>query len=101
MNMLYDLVQKSEGNWEHVREAMIADPRIGESHTQPVHSSGRGAGGHCFIKDFEAFRLMYMDNVGDHEGNALLAAEVAKNNSLLKQSNKDIDLLKGVYGSDV
>lgn len=106
MNMLYDMAEQQGASWDRVREAMIKDPRIGESHTQPVHPSnderkaGRGAGGHCFIKDFEAFRNFYKE-VGDTKGDALLAAFVAYNNNLLVQSEKDLDLLRGVYGDTV
>lgn len=97
MNLLYDLVKHEGGNWESVREGMSHDPRIGDSHTNPVHQSGRGAGGHCFIKDFEAFRSLY-EKVGDDKGLTVLSALVDKNIELLTQSNKDIDLLEGVYG---
>jgi nucleotide sugar dehydrogenase len=100
MNLLYDLTVETGCDWETMREAMIHDPRIGESHTQPVHSSGRGAGGHCFIKDFEAFRRLYDAEVGDEFGSATLKAMARKNISLLVDSNKDLDLLEGVYGKD-
>ncbi|MEN9920375.1 MAG: UDP-glucose 6-dehydrogenase [Candidatus Parcubacteria bacterium] len=108
MNVLYDMTAKSGQSWEGVRSALIHDPRIGESHTQPVHASGhlenketkvfRGAGGHCFIKDFEAFRQYYKSLSGEDEAFALLSAEVAYNNKLLRDSGKDLDLLRGVYG---
>ncbi len=98
MNTLHDLVEAEGGEWEAVRQALIHDPRIGESHTNPVHKGGRGAGGHCFIKDFEAFRTMYDTTVGDPQGSALLRSAVALNIKLLKESGKDIDLLEGVYG---
>jgi UDPglucose 6-dehydrogenase len=110
MNMLHDLVGAQGANWEIVREAMINDPRIGKSHTQPVHFSGhekdtgeekRGAGGHCFIKDFEAFRQLYSEQLSDEAGSAVLLAMVHKNNELLISSNKDLELLKGVYGEDI
>ena len=100
MNLLYDLVEKTGCNWEMVREAMVHDPRIGESHTQPIHSSGRGAGGHCFIKDFEAFRRLYLSEVGDTQGAEVLTTMAQKNIALLLESNKDLDLLEGVYGPD-
>jgi nucleotide sugar dehydrogenase len=100
MNLLYDMVEKTGCDWETIREAMVHDPRIGESHTQPIHSSGRGAGGHCFIKDFEAFRRLYAAQVGDALGAEVLAAMAEKNIALLVDSNKDLDLLKGVYGAD-
>lgn len=110
MNILYDLVKAHGGDWEAVREAMIHDPRIGESHTKPIHSSGhvgeadvqqRGAGGHCFIKDFEALRKSFLTEVGDKNGDALLAAMTQYNIALLEQSNKDMDLLTGVFGDDL
>ena len=108
MNVLYDLVTKSGGNWDVFREALINDPRIGESHSEPVHKSGhdtsevgtkRGAGGHCFIKDFEAFRRWTEDSLADQEDVHLYLKHMIRyNNQLLKQSDKDIDLLIGVYG---
>jgi len=100
MNLLYDLVEETGCTWETVKEAMIHDPRIGESHTEPVHSSGRGAGGHCFIKDFEAFRRLYASQVKDTLGTEVLNALAEKNIALLVDSNKDLDLLSGVYGKD-
>lgn len=99
MNMLYDLASAQGADWDTLREALIHDPRIGDSHTSPIHSSGRGAGGHCFIKDFEAFRLQYTDLVGDQAGNVALQALADKNATLLINSNKDLDLLEGVYGT--
>lgn len=97
MNLIYDVVQATGGTWEEVREALANEPRIGESHTQPIHSSGRGAGGHCFIKDFEIFRRMYLDLVGDEHGGALVNALKDKNLELLKNSDKDQLLVAGVY----
>ena len=111
MNLLYDLVAANDLSWDTVREAMISDPRIGESHTKPVHASGhhdkkdtktlRGAGGHCFIKDFEAFRELHHKNVGSSEADAVLLALTELNISLLKESDKDVDLLVGVFGEDI
>ncbi len=125
INMLYDLAKKHGARWEAIRDAMAADPRIGSSHFNPVHKSGtkggearpnlkfnelhmepihklgRGAGGHCFIKDFAAFHDMYKEDVGDELGVALLDAMRDKNIDLLLKSEKDLDLLLGVYGDDV
>lgn len=111
MNILYDLTIQHGQSWDEVRSALIQDPRIGESHTEPVHASGhhenkettvhRGAGGHCFIKDFEAFRQDYRAAIGEDAAFSLLTAAVAYNNHLLLKSGKDIDLLTGVYGADV
>jgi len=101
MNILYDMVEHTGCDWKSLREALINDPRIGESHTQPVHSSGRGAGGHCLIKDFEAFRRMYKDVVPDTYGDEVMLAMAHLNLHLLTETNKDIDLLKGVYGEEL
>lgn len=99
MNLLYDLVESMGGDWARIKEALVHDPRIGESHTEPIHHSGRGAGGHCFIKDFEAFRNMYDTYTNDPAGSAILKALVYKNIQLLVESNKNLDLLEGVYGN--
>lgn len=101
MNILYDLALSSGCDWKSLHEAMINDPRIGESHTQPIHSSGRGAGGHCLIKDFEAFRRLYNAKVKDTYGSAVLRSMAEKNIALLSSTNKDLDLLQGVYGDDL
>lgn len=109
MNAVYDLIDSQGADFELVREAMANDPRIGESHTRPVHKSGhvqaderavRGAGGHCFIKDFEAFRSFYCDTVGTDEGYHMLSAMIEYNKKLLLESKKDLDILAGVYGED-
>lgn len=99
MNMLFDLVHKMDGNWNHIKEALIHDPRVGTSHVEPSHKGGRGAGGHCFIKDFEAFRTLYDTLVQDESGSAILKNQAIKNIKLLVESQKDIELLEGVYGN--
>jgi UDPglucose 6-dehydrogenase len=104
MNLFYDVAREHNANWDTIREALKADPRIGGTHLDPVHKSGptastvgRGAGGHCFIKDFEAFRRMYQ-SLHDELGSDVIDALIAKNNALLRASGKDADLLRGVYG---
>lgn len=100
-NLLYDLATAHHVTWEPVRQALTADPYISNRYTQPIHKSGRGAGGHCFIKDFAAFSRSYAEVVGDPLGSALLRAMEEKNKSLLRASGKDATLLDGVYGSSV
>ncbi len=99
INMLYDLAKSRGLNWDVIKNGMSADPRIGVTHLQPEHQGGRGAGGHCFIKDFAAFRQLFESRLSDdHEAIALLYAFEAKNNKMLRDSGKDLDLLDGVYG---
>lgn len=100
VNMAYDLAEKIGADWGTVSEAFSNDPRIGKSHLNPVHQSGRGAGGHCFIKDYEVLLRYYSEHVGDEKGAAVFKAIKEKNIDLLKKSNKDLDLLEGVYGSN-
>lgn len=103
-NLMYDLAEKIGADWQIIREGVITDPRIGESHFDPVHASGhtekagRGAGGHCFIKDFAALADFYEEHVEDSLGKEVLRAMEGKNNHLLRETEKDLDLLKGVYG---
>lgn len=104
-NVMYELSEKLGADYETVRAALGADPRIGPSHLKVIDESGhpgsvagRGAGGHCFIKDFAVLSQMYRELVGEEEGAKLLEALEEKNNKLLKDSGKDLDLLKGVYG---
>lgn len=97
MNMVYDLAQGIGADWDTLKEALVNDKRIGDSHMSPVHSSGRGAGGHCFIKDMEAFRRLYQIVEHDAFGDSVLTALVEKNIDLLTITNKDLDLLTGVY----
>jgi UDPglucose 6-dehydrogenase len=105
-NMLYDLGGALGADYERMKEAIAADPRIGPSHLSVMSASGhsekagRGAGGHCFIKDMEAFRRLYAELAKDAEGKILLESLVKKNNALLVHSAKDLDLLAGVYGND-
>jgi len=98
INMLYDLAKAHGQDWSVIQNALAADPRIGATHLNPVHQGGRGAGGHCFIKDFEAFRREYEKAIGDDLGKDVLAALVEKNNHYLRSTGKDLDLLEGVYG---
>jgi len=101
INMLYDLTKELGCNWEVVKTSMMADPRVGSTHLDPIHKRGRGAGGHCFIKDFAAFTQVYNEKIGDEFGVKLLEAMKNKNLDLLLSSDKDLDLLQGVYGDDV
>lgn len=102
-NIMYDMVNGVGGNWEEVIDSVTEDDRIGKSHTTIVEDSGlgtiagRGAGGHCFVKDFAA--MIDLDVFSEEEMNVLKAIE-ALNVKLLTDSGKDLDILEGVYGNE-
>ncbi|HEY4522416.1 MAG TPA: hypothetical protein VJH91_02160 [Candidatus Paceibacterota bacterium] len=100
-NMMYDLAQGHGADWDAIHKALVADPMVSNWYIKPVHKSGRGAGGTCFIKDFAAFARHYGKIVGKPEGIALLKAAEKKNIALLVGSKKDPHLLRGVYGKKV
>jgi len=98
-NMFFDLGTHHGVEWPAVEALMNVDPMMSPYYNSPVHKSGRGAGGHCFIKDMAAFRGQYEAHVHtDASGIALLRALETKNLELLKATNKDQDLIRGVYG---
>ncbi len=101
LNIMYDLVQAKGGDWEDLKELLAHDPYIAPVHLDPIHKTGRGAGGHCLIKDFAALREFYEDICVDEPGSNFLRAAELKNIDLLKKSNKDLNLLQGVYGEKI
>jgi len=101
-NMMYDFATQIGSDWSVIRTAIMADPFMAHKYSEPIHKSGRGAGGHCFIKDFEAFTQAYIKILPhDVSGATILQANIDKNIGLLKVTNKDLDILKGVYGDGI
>lgn len=101
-NMMYDLAQKVGADWAVIEKALDADPMISNRYAHPVHKSGRGAGGHCFIKDFKALGEVYGAQLPEDSAAAAVFRSVAdKNIDLLVKSRKDLDLVRGVYGEEV
>jgi UDPglucose 6-dehydrogenase len=107
MNIAYDFVLAAGGDWETVRTLVTDDSRIGPGHTRVVDTSGtgttagRGAGGHCFPKDLQAFTDYFAQHAHDPAAQAVLTALRNYNNHLLTKSGKDLDLLEGNYGRDI
>lgn len=99
-NILYELAEREPNvTWDTIKEAMAHDPDIpGERYLSPVHKNGKGAGGECFIKDFEAFLSEYERTTKDEPGIEFLKAARMKNLALLRESNKDERIIRGVYG---
>ena len=101
MNIAHEFTESAGADWETVRTTVGKDSRIGLGHTHVVQDSGRGAGGHCFIKDFEALIEFYAQHAHDEIGLETLKALRRKNDHLLVDSSKDLDLLHGVYGENI
>ncbi len=100
-NILFDLSKTYGIEWSTVKEFILNNPWFPEKYLDPVHKSGRGAGGDCFIKDFATLHELYARECPeDKSGLALIEAFVKKNNELLRVSGKDINLLNGVYGTE-
>lgn len=101
-NMLYDLAESLGEDWDRIGKAVAADPYISNRYSNPLHKTGRGAGGHCFIKDFAALRQLY-ETVRPEDTTAASVFETveAKNVELLRGTGKDLELLAGVYGTPV
>ncbi len=100
-NILYDISQKMGMNWENIAEPLKADPMFSPYYLDPIHKTGRGAGGVCFIKDYEAFSHFAKAVLGDTKADAVFQAIKEKNIELLVSSGKDLDVLKSVYGDSV
>lgn len=100
-NLLYEVAEKSAVDWGDVKTMMDSDIMMSPYYNSPIHKSGRGAGGHCFIKDMAAFRHLYEKMVPED----VLGVEVfkvleQKNVALLKATKKDQELVEGVYGKE-
>ena len=101
-NLMYDLAQRFGANWDVINKAIQSDPLIPNRYSNPIHKSGRGAGGGCFIKDIAALRSHVKKHLpADVLSRKVLEAMEAKNAELLISTDKDLDLLAGVYGPDV
>ncbi|HEY9583301.1 MAG TPA: hypothetical protein VJK09_03300 [Candidatus Paceibacterota bacterium] len=99
MNIYYDVASAIGADWNTMQAIMINDPWIGSQGLTPVHKGGRGAGGHCHIKDLAALRVFAEKIMPENkEDIAVLKSLEHLNKKLLKESGKDLDLLEGVYG---
>lgn len=105
-NMFYSLAEKYGADWEVIREAIGADPRIGPGHMD-LHLKEdpkgvmhrRGAGRSCFIKDWAELSELYAAALPEDTSaiQAIRGFEY-KNAELLREFDRYIHLLEGVYG---
>ena len=113
MNTLFDFCAGQGIDFEIVKEGMKNDPRIGSTHLDVLHQGGRGAGGHCFPKDAEAYlqrvrelvKKVNDDNDENHKlllrlekARTMLATMSLYNEYLLRSSGKDQSIVDTVYG---
>ncbi len=100
MNALYDFAQKLGLKWDTIKRTLAADPWIGPMHIEPIHKTGRGAGGHCLIKDYAAFANLFRDHLADHEHHIDLLRSIEESNlRLLRTTGKDQDIVERIYGA--
>ena len=108
-NIMFNLAKRKKLDYDIVADIVGKDPRIGSSHLKINHQSGlnkkrgRGAGGHCFIKDMAALLEMFNEDIESVNSEYTLSKDLLEkivelNKQLLIDSKKDIDLLEGVYG---
>jgi len=101
-NMAYDIAGAFGARWDIVRRGIVTDPRIGDSHSDPIFGGGRGAGSDCFIKDLAALREFTALPLGSNfDVHALISALEEYNIALLSASGKDLDKLTAVYGQKI
>lgn len=100
-NLFNDWAGKIEADWEEIMPMMDVNPMMSPYYNQPIHKTGRGAGGGCFIKDYLAFRKQYEEHMEDDDlGLGILRALEEKNLELLRDSEKDQHIVLEVYGED-
>jgi len=81
-NQIYELCKKLGIDYDIVREAGSADPRIGPSHLDVFHGGYRGYGGKCLVKDTRAL-IQKSEETGIDLGLLKKAEEI--NNQLMKE----------------
>ncbi len=108
MNLLYEVAEKLGIDWDDIKKAIehapllaTRDPDVRHWHIEPRGKGGRGVGGDCMPKDFEIFSRLFADLVGDESGMRIIEAQKRKNISLLVSSEKDLELLRGIYGDNL
>lgn len=82
-NEFYDICKALKANYDLVKEAVVQDPRIADSHFDIWHGNYRGYGGSCFPKDVNAILQLARNRKIQAE---LLKAMRDINRKYLKQS---------------
>ena len=98
LNSIYDACQAVGADYEVVKEAFSQDPRVGKSHLDVLFDNGRGAGGHCFVKDLAALRELHGSFEENEEARLFLEALECYNKHLLQLTSKSTEQVQAVYG---
>ncbi len=99
-NLLHNVADGVGVDWADVKLIMDNDPMMSPYYNSPIHKGGRGAGGQCFIKDMAAFSRMYAQLYpADKKGIDVFQSLERKNLELLAFTNKNQDIVRGVYGN--
>jgi UDPglucose 6-dehydrogenase len=90
-NDIYSLCEKLGINYDHMIEATMYDPRIGNSHYNvPGPDGDRGFGGHCFPKDLNAIL-----HIAQKIGLGLPTITGASITNMIVRQNKDWEKMEG------
>ena len=89
-NQIYDIIGKTDGDYETIRSIIVEDPRIGNSHSFIFHKNYRGFGGACLPKDTYSL----IDFAKKVEAKSSLLETVKDLNKEYENSN---NRLSGVY----
>jgi len=54
-NLFYDVCQKSSADYETIKTVLTKHPWGSGYHWKAIDKGGRGAGGHCLVKDLKSF----------------------------------------------
>ncbi len=92
-NVLANLAERTGGDWNKIREAVAADPRIGSFLAQ-----GLGYGGSCFRKDVSQLFHSLKESGAPEEDLAFVRASLEQNDYQKLQLNRKI---AARYGDDL
>ena len=81
-NEFYDIAETLGIDYDELHEILLADPRIGGSHTL-VYENNRGYGGKCFPKDVAAINFLAKEKNYSSE----LLDFIIERNEFFKQKN--------------
>ena len=83
-NQLYDLCQKCNANYDVVRDGLVHDKRIIDSHFDVLYGGYRGYGGKCLPKDVKTLAWLARKSGKPAK---LLEAVIGVNEKLTAQKN--------------